>query len=70
MNLPIEHYIIELFLIGLIIFNEVRNYRERKDLTAKLMARTFQEYALFDLQKDAMRNPHKPIVEKDESFPL
>jgi hypothetical protein len=39
------------FLMGLLVFTEVRNYIERKGLLDRLMAKDFPEYATYVAEK-------------------
>jgi len=42
-------YMVQVFLLGLIVFIEIRSYFERKNLLDRIMARSYDEYASLDL---------------------
>jgi YbbR domain-containing protein len=47
--------IVIIFLLAFIVFLEVKNYHERKALTNKIMSKSYQEYAVHELEHQHLK---------------
>lgn len=61
------HLLVHLFLMGLLVFTEVRNFLERKNIMDRLMSRDFTDYTSNEIHRDVLskqkKAPHEELIE-------
>lgn len=67
-GLLISHLLMELFLIGLIVFLSISHRTERRELLDRVMARDFPELVTHEIERKKATIP--PKIVRQEGIPL
>jgi len=59
-----------LFQMALIVFIEIRNYFERRNLLDRIMTKNYEEYASHESLRDSLTTKIEKRINRNETMPL